>query len=107
MTAQPPPGETGAQARARHLAWLNSQTDLSPARVRETYGKHGRGVWQGIYGDDPAFTYVPMARANPRVFHLAETYDPDDQFVVVIRDLPRMGIYTARIVSNDEVAFLD
>jgi len=26
---------------------------------------------------------------------------------VVIRDLPRMGIYTARMVSDDEVAFLD
>jgi len=26
---------------------------------------------------------------------------------VVIRDLLRMGIYTARMVSDDEVAFLD
>jgi len=107
MTAQPPPGETDAEARARHLAWLNSQTGLSPQRIRETYDNNGRGIWQGIYGDDRAFTYVPLARANPRVFHLAEAYDPDDQFVVVIRDLPRMGIYTARIVSDDEIAFLD
>ena len=62
---------------------------------------------QAIYGDDPAFTYVPLARVNPRVFHLAEAYDPEDQFVVVIRDLPRIGIYTARIIGDDEVAFLD
>jgi len=26
---------------------------------------------------------------------------------VVIRDLPRIGIYTARIIGDDEVAFLD
>ena len=107
MTAQPPSGETDAEARTRHLAWLNNQTALPPARIRETYEQHGRGVWQAIYGDDPAFTYVPLARVNPRVFHLAEAYDPEDQFVVVIRDLPRIGIYTARIIGDDEVAFLD
>ena len=95
MTAQPPSGETDAEARTRHLAWLNNQTALPPARIRETYEQHGRGVWQAIYGDDPAVTYVPLARVNPRVFHLAEAYDPEDQFVVVIRDLPRIGIYTA------------
>ena len=81
MTAQPPSGETDAEARTRHLAWLNNQTALPPARIRETYEQHGRGVWQAIYGDDPAFTYVPLARVNPRVFHLAEAYDPEDQFV--------------------------
>jgi len=107
MTAQPPGGGKEPEARARHLAWLNHQTALSPARIRETYEQHGRGVWQGVYGDNPAFTYVPLARANPRVFHLAEAYDPEDQFVVVIRDLPRMGIYTARIVGDDEIAFMD
>lgn len=93
MTAQPPSGETDAEARTRHLAWLNNQTALPPARIRETYEQHGRGVWQAIYGDDPAFTYVPLARVNPRVFHLAEAYDPEDQFVVVIQDLPRIGSY--------------
>ena len=107
MTTQPPGGETDAEARARHLTWLNNQSGLSPARIRGTYEQHGRGVWQGIHGDDPAFTYVLLARANPRVFHLIEAYDPEDQFVVVIRDLPRMGIYTARIVSDDEIAFMD
>ena len=101
MTAQPPSGETDAEARTRHLAWLNNQTALPPARIRETYEQHGRGVWQAIYGDDPAFTYVPLARVNPRVFHLAEAYDPEDQFVVVIRDLPRIGIYTARIIGAE------
>jgi hypothetical protein len=65
MTAQPPSGETDAEARTRHLPWLNNQTALPPARIRETYEQHGRGVWQAIYGDDPAFTYVPLARVNP------------------------------------------
>jgi hypothetical protein len=88
MTAQPPSGETDAEARTRHLPWLDNQTALPPARIRETYEQHGRGVWQAIYGDDPAFTCVPLARGNPRVFHLAEAYDPEDQFVVVIRDSP-------------------
>jgi hypothetical protein len=44
---------------------------------------------------------------QPRVFHLAETYDPEDQFVVVIRDLPRIGIYKACMVSDSEIAFLN
>jgi hypothetical protein len=65
MTAQPPSGETDAEARTRHLPWLDNQTALPPARIRETYEQHGRGVWQAIYGDDPAFTYVPLARVNP------------------------------------------
>ena len=43
----------------------------------------------------------PLARVNPRVFHLAEAYDPEAQFVVVIRDLPRIGIYTARIIGAE------
>ena len=59
MTAQPLSGETDAEARTRHLAWLNNQTALRPARIRETYEQHGRGVWQAIYGDDPAFTSGP------------------------------------------------
>jgi hypothetical protein len=46
MTVQPPSGETDAEARTRHLAWLNNQTALPPARIRETYEQHGRGVWQ-------------------------------------------------------------
>jgi hypothetical protein len=46
MTPQPPSGETDAEARTRHLAWLNNQTALPPARIRETYEQHGRGVWQ-------------------------------------------------------------
>jgi hypothetical protein len=108
MTAQPPPpGESDEEAKARHLAWLNNQPALLPPRIRETYHKHGRGYWQAVYGDEPAFTYVPLARANPHVFHLAETYDPEDQFVVVIRDLPRIGIYMASMVSDSEIAFLN
>jgi hypothetical protein len=108
MTTQPlPSGETDEEAKARHLAWLNHQPALRPPRIRETYQKHGRGYWQAVHGDDPAVTYIPLARANPRVFHLAETNVPEDQFVVVIRDLPRIGIYTARMVSDSEVAFLD
>jgi hypothetical protein len=93
MTAQPPSGETDAEARTRHFAWLNNQTARPPARIRETCEQHGRGVWQAIYGDDPAFTYAPLARVNPRAFHLAEAHDPEDQFVVVIQDLPRIGSY--------------
>jgi hypothetical protein len=74
MTTQPPPpGETDDEAKARHLAWLNNQPELRPAQIRETYEQHGRGCWQGTNGDDPAFTYVPLGRANPRVFHLVET----------------------------------
>ncbi len=106
MTTRPP-GETDDGAKARHLAWLNNQAALRPPRIRETCQKRGRGYWQGTYGDDPPFTYIPLGCANPRVFHLAETYDPEDQFVVVIRDLPRIGIYKACMVSDSEIAFLN
>jgi hypothetical protein len=109
MTTQAPrDGETDAEVKARHLAWLNRQPALRPARIRGTYEQRGRGYWQGIYGDDPGFSYVPLSRANPRVLHMVEAYDPEDQFVVVIRDLPRtIGIYKARILAGDEVEFLN
>jgi hypothetical protein len=55
----------------------------------------------------PPFTYIPLGCANPRVFHRAGTYDPEDQFVVVSRDLPRTGIYKACMVSDSEIAFLN
>jgi hypothetical protein len=55
----------------------------------------------------PPFTYIPLGCANPRVFHLAGTYDPEDQFAVVIRDLPRIGIYKACMVSDSEIAYLN
>jgi len=64
MTTRPP-GETDDGAKARHLAWLNNQAALRPPRIRETCQKHGRGYWQGTYGDDPAFTYIPLGCANP------------------------------------------
>src|SRR5580704_6394071 len=55
------------------LAWLNNQAALRPPRIRETCQKHGRGYWQGTYGDDPPFTYIPPGCANPRVFHPGPT----------------------------------
>ena len=55
----------------------------------------------------PRLHLHPPRLRQPRVFHLAETYDPEDQFVVVIRDLPRIGIYKACMVSDSEIAFLN
>jgi hypothetical protein len=43
---------------------LSDQAALRPARIRETYDKHGRGAWLGIYGDNPAFTYIPWPRPD-------------------------------------------
>jgi hypothetical protein len=37
---------------------------------------------------------------------MAETYDPEDQFVVVVRDR-MIGIYKARMISGGQVAFLN
>ena len=110
MVPAPDGSETLQRTAMRHLTWLNIQLNSQPAftrtAIREAYEQHGRGYWQAAYGDDPAFAYVPLARANPHVREMAETYDPEDQFVVVVRDR-MIGIYKARMVSGDQVAFLN
>jgi len=63
MTTRPP-GETDDGAKARHLAWLNNQAALRPPRIRETCQKHGRGYWQGTYGDGPV---LQGPRDNPQL----------------------------------------
>ena len=106
MVPVPDGSETLKRTAMRHLTWLNSQPGLTRTAIREAYEQHGRGYWQAAYGDDPGFAYIPLARANPHVREMAETYDPADQFVVVIRD-QMIGIYKARMVSGDQVAFLN
>ncbi len=54
-----------------------------------------------------SFTYISLGCANPASSTWPETYDREDQFVVVIRDLPRIGIYKACMVSDSEIAFLN
>jgi hypothetical protein len=101
MTAQPPSGETDAEARTRHLAWLNNQTALRPARIRETYERTAAASGRPSTAMIPPSPTSLWPGSTPRVFHLAEAYDPEDQFVVVIGDLPRIGIYTARIIGAE------
>ena len=108
MTAQPPPpGETHDETKAPHLAWLNNQPALRPPRIRETYRKHGRGYWQCIYGDDPAFTYVPSPAPIPASSTWPRPTIRATSLSWSSGTLPRIGIYTAHMVSDSEIAFPD